>query len=81
MWAALVAFSQDTSYFEEMARSANLIIWKRELWSARKEAERRGVEREQVQDVALQILAKRGIQQPPQHRSRRILSPHDVDDS
>lgn len=71
LWDAMVAFSQDPHYFRQMAEAANLIVWKRDLWSARKEAERRGAERDEVQDVALQILAERGIEPPPTSRTRR----------
>lgn len=71
MWDAMQAFSQDPAYFRQMAEAANLIAWKRDLWSARKEAERRGVEHDQVQEAALEILAERGIEPPSTSRTYR----------
>lgn len=59
VWEALCSFTMDPSYLATMAESANLIEYRRDLWSARSEAVALADTPEQVKELTEQIMASR----------------------
>lgn len=68
---AVSAFKDDPSYLVEMAESAALLRYKRQMWEARVEAQKECRDKEQVRELTQRIMAERGIYPPARSNRRR----------
>jgi hypothetical protein len=69
IWCAVSAFGEDPSYLGDMAAQARMISYKRDLWSARSEAQKRGVSGDELRSVTQDILQERGVRTPRRARA------------
>ncbi len=67
---AVSAFMADPNYIVEMAESAALLRYKREMWQARTEASQETSCKETIRERTTQIMEERGIH-PPIRTSKR----------
>lgn len=70
---AVSAFKDDPSYLVEMAESAALLRYKRQMWEARVEARKESRDKEQVREITMRIMHERGVH-PPARSTRRKRS-------
>ena len=69
IWRAVSAFGEDPSYLGDMAAQARMISYKRDLWSARSEAQKRGVSGDSLREATQSILKERGVHTPRRSRA------------
>lgn len=69
IWCAVSAFGEDPSYLGDMASQARMISYKRDLWSARSEAQKRGISGDQLKEATQNILQERGVSTPRRARA------------